>query len=136
MALTAAEQVAVRRYAGYGVAGAAPDALDTAMLALNPDQETVVRTTFLPSLAVLELGLTGAADTLDTAKAAVWERNPAELAERSVLYRGQRLALCRFLGIEPGPGIFDPLLVVPDPGAGGDDTATGGFAAVPAVFVV
>lgn len=142
MALTAVEQVQVRRFCGYGVAQATPDLLDAIMAGLSPEQETVIRTAFLPSLAVLELALTATSDNLDTASAAVWTRNPAELAERSVLYRGQRLALCRFLGVDIGLAILDPVMIVPDAcgcgtaGSGGGIGGGAGLSAIPAVFVV
>lgn len=132
MALTAAETVDVRRYAGYPAAGSPPadDALAVALAGLSAEGESVIRTTFLPALAAIEIGLTGSSSILDTAKAAVWERNPAELVERALLYRTQRIALCRFLGVEPGPGVYDPLpVVVPD-------DPSGGVALPPAVFVV
>ena len=144
MALTAVQRVQTRRYAGYGISPATPDALDTVLATLTEEQEAVVATTFLPSLVTLEAGLLGAAETIDTAKAAVWERKAQELAERSMLYRGQRLALCRFLGVAPGPAMADPVMVVPDPcckgsSGGGTDVPidpTTGLAGVPAVFVV
>lgn len=144
--LTAVEQVQVRRFCGYAIAPATPDALDAVMVGLTPEQEDVVRTTFLPSLVVLELGLASAADSLDTAKAAVWERNTNELAERSLLYRARRIDLCRFLGVDLGPAVVaDPVLVVPDPcckGSGSTATPTiptdptTGLSYIPAVFVV
>lgn len=142
MALTAAQSVSVRRYAGWGLSPATPDALDLALASLTAEQEAVVVTTFLPSLLTLELAIMAAADTLDTAKAAVWERNANELAERSMLYRYRRIDLCRFLGVDLGSAVLDPVLVVPDPcckssGSGTTPTdPTTGLAFTPAVFVV
>lgn len=131
MALTAAEVVATRRYTGYGVNS--PEPVAAAVAALSTDEEAALRTAFLAPLLLFETAITASSDSLDTASAAVWTRNAAELAERSTLYRSQRLALCRFLGIAPGPGIYDPIVVVTDPGG---DTGTGGLSVIPDVLVV
>lgn len=134
--LTAVEAMEIRRQTGYSAVPAAPSEDFTAVLAaLSPEAEAVLRVTFLPSLTLLELSLWGASDTLDTKKAAVWERNALEVPERTSLYRAQRLALCRFLGIPPGPAIYD--MVITSPGAdGGSDGSEGGLALPPAVLVV
>ena len=134
MALSAAEQVEVRRQAGYPAATVAPaDALAAVLAMLSPEAEVVLRVTYLPALVRLELAVIGTTDTLDTAKAAVWERNAAELAERMALYRAMRFSLCRFLGIDPGIGLFDPIVLVPGPGGVTDPES---LVYVPAVFVV
>lgn len=141
MALSASERVDVRRFAGYGaIAPATPDALELAMDAITPEAETVIRANLLPALRRMETALVSSVDSIDTESAAVWTRNAAMLAELSMLFRNQRLMLCRFIGVEPGLGIYDPLLVIPDPtsvdGGGGGGTDPGGLAAIPAVFVV
>lgn len=134
MALTAAEAVETRRQAGYPAAGVAPDdALAAVLAGLSTEGEAVIRTTFLPALTRLEQAILGASDTLDTSKAAVWERNAAELYERTLLYRSLRISLCRFLGIDPGPGILDMVVVAPGTDGGSD---SGGLALPPAVLVV
>lgn len=131
MALAPPEQIAIRRHAGYGVLGqdGAPDALATRLASLTGDEEMVLFDTFLPNLETLEAAIPAAGATLDTKQAAVWHRNLNELAERNALYTQQRLALCAFLGIDPGPGI--PPLVT---------TGTDGEVVTPwlppAVFVV
>lgn len=136
MTLSAAEAVEVRRQAGYPAAGVAPDdALAAVLAGLSTEGEAVIRTTFLPALTRLELAIIGATETLGTAKAAVWERNAAEVYERTTLYRSVRLTLCRFLGIEPGPGILDMIIVAPGTDTG-TDTGGGGLALPPAVLVV
>lgn len=131
MAFAPPEQVAIRRHAGYPAAGLAgsTDALAVRLAALSPDEETVVLDLYLPSLDAMERALAQAGDSLDTKQAAVWHRNPAELAERNALYTDQRLRLCAFLGIEPGPGV---MLATPIA------TGTDGVAPwlPPAVFVV
>lgn len=138
--LTPAEVIEVRRQAGYpAVAPVTEIALAEALAGLSPEAEAVLRVSFLPGLARLELAVLGASETLDTAKAAVWERNPAEVAERMGLYRSLRIALCRFLGVDPGPGIYD--MIVPGTGTGtgtGGDTGTqpGGLSYTPAVLVL
>lgn len=132
MALSATERVEVRRQAGYPAGAADPaDAVSAVLSSLTTEGEAVLRLSFLPPLVRLELAVIGTTETLDTAKAAVWERNAVELTERMGLYRAMRVALCRFLGIEPGPGILDPIFVVPDPGGPTEDPGL-----PPAVFVV
>ncbi len=135
MPLDPVERVSVRRHTGYPVAGAAPsDALAAKLAGLTLDEEVVILDRFLPVLDDLEMAIPAAGKSLDTAQAAVWKRNPLELAERINLYRSERLALCYFLGIEPGPGI-PPLPIVTDPGggSGGEPPAP---LYPPAVFVV
>lgn len=133
MAVSALETVNVRRHAGYSASGAQPDdALAAALAAISAEGETVLRTLFLPALDGLEAAILNSGEGLDTKSAAVWHRNENELLERSTLYRAQRLALCHFLGVEPGPGI-DTLWVVPiEPVPG--ETPAGVYP--PAVFVV
>jgi hypothetical protein len=117
VALSSSELVLTRYYAGYPIAGAAPaDILATKLAGLTTDEETVLRASFLVHLPVLEAAIPGAGGTLDTNEAAVWTRNPVETAERAVLFRAMRMALCRFLGVEPGAGIVEPAIIVPVPG--------------------
>lgn len=141
MSLSAAERVDVRRFAGYGaLAPTPPDALEAAMDVVTPEAEAVIRINMLPALRTMETALTGSVSSIDTASAAVWTRNAAALAEYSLLFRNQRLMLCRFVSVDPGLGIYDPLLVIPDPtgvdGGGGGATDPGSLTYIPAVFVV
>lgn len=141
MALTTGEIVAARRFCGYGLSPLVPDALDVVLTGLNTDQEAVVKTQFLPRLVALEAALLDASDNLDTKSAAVWVRNENELAERSVLYRGRRISLCNFLGIPPGPGVYEPVMIVPDPcckggASGGTVDPVTGIPFEPAVFII
>ena len=67
-------------------------------------EEEAIITKYVDTLNVLEDAIVGSSDNLDT-KAAVWDHNPREVANREGLYLSFRLKLCAFLGISPGPGI-------------------------------
>jgi len=68
-------------------------------------EEEAIITKYVDTLNVLEDAIVGSSDNLDTNKAAVWDHNPREVANREGLYLSFRLKLCAFLGISPGPGI-------------------------------
>jgi hypothetical protein len=142
VSLSASERVDVRRFAGYGaIAPTPPDALEAAMDNVTAEAETIIRSNLLPALRTMETALTASVTSIDTASAAVWTRNAAALAEYSMLFRNQRLMLCRFVNVDPGLGIYDPLLVIPDPtsvgdGGSGGGTDPGGLSFIPAVFTV
>lgn len=132
MALTAAEQSDLKRFCGYPPLDAtAGSVIDAVIAALTPEMETVVRSVYLANIRLLESALVGAGigdtDSLDTKKAAVWERNPNELYERVALFTAWRYRLCYDLGVAPGPGITTILTGV---NTTSDDTF------VPAVMVV
>jgi hypothetical protein len=121
MALAPDDLVKVRYFCGYparGTSGAA-DAVDTAVAGLTQDEQDQVEIIFLPRLTTLEAAIPAAGGTLDTAEAAVWTRNPAELYERELLFYRQRLALCGFLGIPGGPYLLTPPVTVA-PGEDGE----------------
>jgi len=113
MAFSDDERTAIRRYCGYGAFGADPTGfggwrffqqaglLEYRMSNLSASEETVTRQ-YLTQLATLETEVTTVGDRLDTAQAAVWTRNPAELRERLQLFDTWRRRLCGFLGIPPG----------------------------------
>lgn len=134
MPLTAAETGDARRFAGYSVAAAfglqgldvqgSSIALDAVLAALTDGQCITARTVYLAPLTALEASLFLASDGLDTAKAAVWTRNPAEMAEREALFMATRRRFCAWLGIPPGDGVFVG-------GAAGSSSAV-----APAVFTV
>lgn len=117
MAFSDAEKTDIRRYCGYPVYGQSPDQfvgyrfftgygnLEYKMQHLQATEESVVRTAYLAKLAALETGIVGAADNLDTDKAAVWERNRSEVADRTALLDQWRRKLCGFLGVPPGPDL-------------------------------
>lgn len=69
--------------------------------------ELVVIRSYIGTLQQLESAVLTAASNLDTASAAVWTRNPNEVADRQRLYAYQRRQLCSFLGIPPGAGLGD-----------------------------
>ena len=104
--LTSAEVVAVRRYCGYGPPSASGLVIDTvavALAGLTQDYVDVVRTFYLANLVLLEADIPATRAKLSIAEAAVFKRNPAEVAERNRVYRETRLALCGTLGIPSGP---------------------------------
>jgi len=121
MSLSDAQRADVRRFAGYPLSGTTQpvdDDNDTVYLRFGLTQmslhkrlstlsvvEETVLTTYLTQLALLESALIGAGDNLDTASAAVWTRNPDEVADRAGLFDRWRHALCEFLGLPPGPAL-------------------------------
>lgn len=146
MAFDPTERIAIRIHCGYparGTSGEA-DALDEAMDRLSDDEVSVVQTDWLPRLAALDQAVVGAGigpdAALDTARAAVWERNPIEMYERELLYYRQRVALCAFLDVPPGPGCTPPPAPVapatPAEGGGSTPPATGPAWLPPQVLVV
>ncbi|MBZ6386792.1 hypothetical protein [Pantoea piersonii] len=117
--LTLQQQADARRFMGYPMLGdTTPDDRSDAAYAqvtsgryqtlahrlntLRPEEEAIVAG-YLATLAGLEIGITRAADNLDTDKAAVWQRNRSEVADRTRLYNQWRRQLCGLLGIPPGP---------------------------------
>ena len=115
--LASAELVACRRYCGYPAYGSgqtgfqswrffqAYGTLEYRLANLSSDEIAVVRTTYLANLPALESGVLGAAANLDTDSASVWKHNPAEIRDRTALYRQWRLEFTAFLGVPPGPGL-------------------------------
>lgn len=114
--LTEAELTDCRRFLGYGAFGAARGAhggwwfyqaaaaVDVRLQTLS-DSEVGVLRGYLGTLGALEAAIPGAADGLDTASAAGWVRNPAEVAERERLFDNWRRRLAGFLGVQPGPDL-------------------------------
>ena len=115
--LTTAEKVDIRRHAGYPMFGAVPSSfqsyrffeaygtLEYRMQNMLPEEETVVRNTYLANLTTLEAAIPGTSANLDTAVASVWTHNRNELRDRDALYANWRLKLCGFLGVPPGPDL-------------------------------
>ena len=147
--LSKAEIVDVRRFCGYGVgSGAALQSLDVQMqstnltlilAAITGDEAAVVRTIYIAQLVQLESDVIAARSDIDTNKAAVWERNPAELVEKEQLFTAWRWRLCYFLSAEPGPGIRQMIVSVAGSGTSGSgggtmSSAVGGI--YPGVLVV
>lgn len=117
MAFTTAERVDIRRFAGYSMYGASTASmtgyrffthygtLEYRVSNMLPEEEAVVRTTYLANLYLLEAAIPGAAANLDTDSAAVWKHNRSEVADRTALYAQIRRNLCSFIGIPPGEGL-------------------------------
>lgn len=117
MAFTNAEKVDIRRFLGYEAFGAGPSgfqgwrffqAYGLVEFRLNnmaPEEEIVVRNTYLQNLRSLELAILGVSANLDTDKAAVWTHNKNEHADRERLYASWRRKFCSFLGVPPGKGL-------------------------------
>ncbi|MGI4793133.1 MAG: hypothetical protein ACRYG8_03425 [Janthinobacterium lividum] len=112
--LSDSERTDVRRFCGYPAYGngnsgfqswrffSAYGVLEFKLNNLAPAELAQVRV-YLAQLAPLETGILGAAANLDTASAAVWTRNPAEVRDRERLFDGWRRRLAAFLGVPPGP---------------------------------
>lgn len=115
MTLSAADALDVRRFAGYSLASSliyqgldvqgASASLDAVVATLDAPS-TVVLQGMLTNLRLIEADLPAMRDDLDIKQAAVYQRNPAEMAEREALFLLVRRRLCAFLGIAPGPGLF------------------------------
>lgn len=125
MALTDAQIVDVRRWAGYGMAGddtlaiyadpvyshAGPAwglnqlTLAQKLAAMTAAEEEVLVTTYLTTLATLEAAIPAAAANLDTQAAGPWIANPLEMTQRTALFNRWRRDMCSFLAIPPGPGL-------------------------------
>lgn len=119
--LTPQQQADARRYMGYQFLGdtTPDDRSDVAYAQVTSgryqtlahrlrtlrEEEAAVVARYLDTLASLEAGISAAADNLDTDKAAVWQRNRSEVADRTRLYNQWRRQLCGLLGIAPGPSL-------------------------------
>lgn len=114
--VSSADAADVKRYCGYPVAASMgaqilpvqgyAQQVDLILSALTADQVGVLQAVYLTNLRLLEADIPGTRDGLDTAKAAVFTRNPAELQERMELFATWRRQLCFFLGVPPGDGII------------------------------
>ena len=127
MAFTDQQKVDIRRFCGFPVFGGVPTqafghrffqwygTLEFRMNNLDAAEEATVIGTYLANLSTLELAVVGASANLDTEAAAVWKRNPREVADRLALFDAWRLRLCAFFGVGPGPefgGGRSPAVVV------------------------
>ena len=117
MAFTTAEKVDIRRFCGYPTFGAqyTPASgyrfatqygvLEYKINNLLPEEEAVVRTTYLANLNTLEPAIVASAANLDTDSAAVWAHNKNEVRDRTNLFNQWRSELCAFLGVPMGGGL-------------------------------
>jgi hypothetical protein len=124
MALTDQQIADTRRYAGYPMLGdtVADDSRDFAygfvspgvwqtlyhrLNNMRPEEEAVLINTYVANLATLEAAIPASGADLDTNVAAVWERNPNQVADRADLFNMWRRNMCAFLGVAPGPTLGD-----------------------------
>lgn len=121
MALTAQQNVDVRRFAGYPSLGTDTPAdasrdfaygwvspgvwqtLFTRLANMPPEVESVLITTYLTQLYLLEAAIPAAVTNLDTDQAAVWYHNKNEVSDKTRLFDQWRRRMCDFIGIAPGP---------------------------------
>ncbi|HEX3350137.1 MAG TPA: hypothetical protein VHS58_18765 [Acetobacteraceae bacterium] len=113
---TDCEKTDIRRHCGYPAVGTGADGfqnwrfyqayglMEYRLLRMSGPEEAVVRG-YLATLATLEAAVPAAGTTLDTAEAATWTRNAAELSERTRLFDDWRRRLCGFIGVPPGPAL-------------------------------
>ncbi|MEQ1694775.1 MAG: hypothetical protein ABL901_02945 [Hyphomicrobiaceae bacterium] len=111
---TDAEKVKLRRFMGYPAYGEGNNqfqswryftsygTLEFKFNHMTADEEAETRS-FLTRIQTLYDDIFGARANMDTASAAIWTRNPIEVAERRALYDMQRSELCNFLGQPRGP---------------------------------
>lgn len=74
---------------------------------MRPEEESILVTTYLANLYILETAIPASGADLDTKVAAVWERNPTQVAERTDLFDDWRRRMCYFIGVAPGPSLGD-----------------------------
>jgi hypothetical protein len=118
MAFINSEKVDIRRFCGFPAYGVGPAGfqgwrfwqayglLEFRLNNMAPEEEVVTRN-YLTTLNTLETAIPNTGANLDTAKAAVWEHNPNEQADRERLFLSWRKKLCGFLGVPPGPELTD-----------------------------
>ena len=115
-AYTPQERRDIRRFCGYGAYGQGASgfqnwrffqAYGTLEYKMTNDSAEDIQQTrlFLSQLYPLEQAIPNASSGLDTAKAAVFTRNPQEMTERKALFDEWRRRFCEFLGIPPGPAL-------------------------------
>jgi hypothetical protein len=108
---TQTEQVAIRKYCGYGAMTAIAFNSQGGMGKLNiligglaAEEEAEIQAQ-LVNLKILEDAVMLASDNLDTVSAGPLVLNRNEVADRKGLFNNYRMRLCEFLGMEPGPGL-------------------------------
>jgi hypothetical protein len=129
MAFTNQERVDIRRFCGYGMFGGTTNpafgwryftqygTLEYKLTNLAPEEETTLRLIYLTGLNSttnpgtqyclysLEQAIWGATANLDTDAAGPWKHNQREIDDRRRLFTDRCLDLCKFIGVEPGPGL-------------------------------
>lgn len=119
MSFTNSQKVDIRRHAGYPAFGSAAvnqggfqsyrffqsyGLLEFRLNNMATEEETVVLK-YVTELNQLETDIYGTRSNLDTKRAAVFETNPLEQAQREALYASFRRKLCDFIGVPPGSGL-------------------------------
>ena len=111
-----ADKTDARRFCGYPAYGNSADGnagwrfyqwygeLEYRLANLSSSEETVLGR-YLLTLRALEQAVVDASSNLDTAQAAIWSRNPREIADRTSLFDDWRRRLCAFLGVPPGQAL-------------------------------
>ena len=111
-----ADKTDARRFCGYPAFGNATGGnagwryfqaygeLEYRLANLSPSEEAVLGR-YLSTLRALEQAVVDAAGNLDTAQAAIWSRNPREVADRTSLLDDWRRRLCAFVGVPPGQSL-------------------------------
>ena len=111
-----ADKTDARRFCGYPAYGSSADGnagwrfyswngeLEYRLGNLSASEEAVL-SRYLVTLRALEQAVVDASNSLDTARAAVWFRNPTEVADRTSLFDDWRRRLCAFLGVPPGQAL-------------------------------
>ena len=117
--LTPAELADARRFCGYPAFGGpamgqggwrfytAYGALEFRLANLQDVEEAALRR-MLAQCGALETAVPEASDTLGTASAGLWERNPGEVADRLRLLDSWRRRICGFRGVAGGRGLGNP----------------------------
>ena len=119
MALSEAQKLDVRRYAGYPLVSPDPEFVDPAIVNvpgqvrslgdwlddLSAEQETVLTDLYLANLTTLETGQLDALENVDASAAGTWKSNPREISERRRMFNQWRRDMCNFIGVDPGPGL-------------------------------
>lgn len=114
--LSQAERVDIRRFLGRSTRGVGATldpfgrwfvedpTLEWRLSWLTVDELPVLRQK-LADLKTLDQAIVAASSGLDTKQAAVFTRNPDEMAERARLYTDRRVDLADFLGVDLGRGL-------------------------------
>lgn len=122
MPLTDAQAADVRRFAGYPMLAdtVVSDTYDWAygsvytgvfqtlnhrITNMRQEEEAVLINTYLANLYTLESAIPASGADLDTKIAAVWERNPNQVVDRTALFDDWRRRMCAFIGVAPGPSL-------------------------------
>lgn len=111
-----ADKTDARRFCGYPAFGNRADGnagwryfqaygeMEYRLANLSASEEAVLGR-YLSTLRALEQAVVDASGNLDTSQAAVWSRNPTEIADRTALLDDWRRRLCAFLGVPPGQAL-------------------------------